>query len=113
MTNCHKLFHDDLGLRGTCFHFSSSDDGYFTTTASAQAKGGEWKVEAVSISKYHGLRSATPQTVLRTMPLEAKFKGVPDMVREGEILTSFNLTMRNNMPIKINVSSKVIIFWYV
>ena len=57
------------------------------------------------MSPYHGLRGASSKSVLRTLPLEVRLTGLPESVKREEILTSINVTIRNNMPIKVNVTT--------
>ena len=81
-----------------------SDDGYYATWQVAPRDGGQWSIEAVSLSQYHGLRAASPKSVLRTIPLNVDFDGLPSTVKRDEVLPQMNITLRSNMPVDVNVS---------
>ena len=84
-------------------HFLYSEDGFYATWIRAPLEGGQWSVEAVSLSPFHGLRMAQPQPLLRTKPIHVQIDGIPALVRRGEILTNLTLRTRNNMPIPLKV----------
>ena len=85
--------------------FFCSEDGFYTTWVKAPREGGQWSVEAVSLSPFHGLRMAQPQPLLRTKPIHVQIDGIPALVRRGEILTNLTLRTRNNMPIPVKVNN--------
>ena len=85
------------------FPFAYSEDGFYATWIKAPLEGGQWSVEAVSLSPFHGMRMAQPQPLLRTKPIHLQIEGIPTTMRRGEILANFTLMARNNMPISLQV----------
>ena len=85
------------------FFFAYSEDGFYATWIKAPLEGGQWSVEAVSLSPFHGMRMAQPQPLLRTKPIHLRIEGIPTTMRRGEILANFTLMARNNMPISLQV----------
>ena len=83
--------------------FAYSEDGFYATWIKAPLEGGQWSVEAVSLSPFHGMRMAQPQPLLRTKPIHLRIEGIPTTMRRGEILANFTLMARNNMPISLQV----------
>ncbi len=94
----HVSFANQINIQ-----FSFSEDGFYTTYADAPEEGGEWIVEAMSMSPFHGLRLAQPQKILRTKPIEVGINGLAASIRRGEILSNVNVVTRNNMPIPLQV----------
>ena len=84
-------------------HYYCSEDGFYATWIKAPLEGGQWSVEAVSLSPFHGLRKAQPQPLLRTKPLVVGLEGLPYSIRRGEILPHVAIVTRNNMPIPLQV----------
>ena len=95
----------EISLAAASFfqHYYYSEDGFYATWIKAPLEGGQWSVEAVSLSPFHGLRMAQPQPLLRTKPIHVQIDGIPALVRRGEILTNLTLRTRNNMPIPLKV----------
>ena len=85
------------------FFFAYSEDGFYATWIKAPLEGGQWSVEAVSLSPFHGMRMAQPQPLLRTKPIQVRIDGIPVSVRRGETLAKFSVMARNNMPISLQV----------
>ena len=83
--------------------FAYSEDGFYATWIKAPLEGGQWSVEAVSLSPFHGMRMAQPQPLLRTKPIQVRIDGIPVSVRRGETLAKFSVMARNNMPISLQV----------
>ena len=88
-----------------CFLFSVfySEDGFYTTWVKAPSEGGQWSVEAVSMSPFHGLRKAQSQPLLRTMPISVAIEGIPSSLKRAEILRNVTIRTRNNMPVPMQV----------
>jgi len=82
----------------------ASEDGFYATWIKAPLEGGQWSVEAVSLSPFHGMRMAQPQPLLRTKPIHLRIEGIPTTMRRGEILANFTLMARNNMPISLQLT---------
>ena len=85
------------------FLFPCSEDGFYATWIKAPLEGGQWSVEAISLSPFHGMRMAQPQPLLRTKPIHVKIDGIPISVRRGETVTNFTVMVHNNMPISLQV----------
>jgi hypothetical protein len=51
----------------------------------APASGGQWTVEAISVSPLHGLRVSKPRPIRRTRPVDIVILGLPEAVRRGEV----------------------------
>ena len=83
-----------------CFY---SEDGFYTTWVKAPSEGGQWSVEAVSMSPFHGLRKAQSQPLLRTMPISVAIGGIPRSLKRAEILRNVTIRTRNNMPVPMQV----------
>ena len=83
-----------------CFY---SEDGFYTTWVKAPSEGGQWSVEAVSMSPFHGLRKAQSQPLLRTMPISVAIEGIPSSLKRAEILRNVTIRTRNNMPVPMQV----------
>ena len=83
--------------------FFCSEDGFYTTWVKAPREGGQWSVEAVSLSPFHGLRMAQTQPLLRTIPVYVAVGGIPTSLKRGEILTNVTIRTRNNMPVPMKV----------
>ena len=80
-----------------------SEDGFYTTWVKAPSEGGQWSVEAVSLSPFHGLRMAQPQPLLRTIPVNVAIDGISTSLKRGEILKNVTIRTRNNMPVLMKV----------
>ena len=80
-----------------------SEDGFYATWIKSPLDGGQWAVEAVSLSPFHGLRMAQSQPLLRTKPIHVQIDGIPATLRRGEILNNLTILTRNNMPIPLQV----------
>ena len=92
-------------INNTPFSFCRfSEDGFYATWVRAPLEGGQWSVEAVSLSPFHGLRRAQPQPLLRTKPIHVQIHGLPNSLRRGEILANLTVSTRNNMPIPLQVN---------
>ena len=85
------------------FLYSCSEDGFYATWIKAPLEGGQWLVEAISLSPFHGMRMAQPQTLLRTKPVFVKIDGIPASICRGESIANFTVMLRNNMPIPLQV----------
>ena len=83
--------------------FFCSEDGFYTTWVKAPREGGQWSVEAVSLSPFHGLRMAQTQPLLRTIPVYVAIGGIPTSLKRGEILRNVTIRTRNNMPVPMKV----------
>ena len=83
--------------------FACSEDGFYATWIKAPLEGGQWSVEAISLSPFHGMRMAQPQPLLRTKPINVRIDGIPISVRRGENVANFTVMARNNMPIPLQV----------
>ena len=99
-----KITQKDIYLK-VCFLFSVfySEDGFYTTWVKAPSEGGQWSVEAVSMSPFHGLRKAQSQPLLRTMPISVAIEGIPSSLKRAEILRNVTIRTRNNMPVPMQV----------
>ena len=90
-----------------CFY---SEDGFYTTWVKAPSEGGQWSVEAVSMSPFHGLRKAQSQPLLRTMPISVAIEGIPSSLKRAEILRNVTIRTRNNMPVPMQVRTHSTIY---
>ena len=101
----------DIYLK-VCFLFSVfySEDGFYTTWVKAPSEGGQWSVEAVSMSPFHGLRKAQSQPLLRTMPISVAIEGIPSSLKRAEILRNVTIRTRNNMPVPMQVRTHSTIY---
>ena len=99
-----KITQKDIYLK-VCFLFSVfySEDGFYTTWVKAPSEGGQWSVEAVSMSPFHGLRKAQSQPLLRTIPVNVAIDGISTSLKRGEILKNVTIRTRNNMPVLMKV----------
>jgi hypothetical protein len=60
-------------------------------------------VEAISVSPLHGLRVSRPKTIRRTRPVDFKILGVPQSAKRNEVLKDVTVSIRNNMPVELQV----------
>ena len=106
-----KITQKDIYLK-VCFLFSVfySEDGFYTTWVKAPSEGGQWSVEAVSMSPFHGLRKAQSQPLLRTMPISVAIEGIPSSLKRAEILRNVTIRTRNNMPVPMQVRTHSTIY---
>ena len=105
----HPFFvkiHNTLSLKQ---HFPFySEDGFYSAAFRAPASGGQWNVEAISVSPLHGLRVSKTRSVRRTRPLDIIVTGVPLSVKRNETIRDVTVAVRNNMPVPMQVSHIVI-----
>ena len=85
-----------------------SEDGFYSATFRAPTSGGQWNVEAISVSPLHGLRVSKTRSVRRTRPLDLLVTGVPVSVKRNETIRDVTVAVRNNMPVPMQVSKIVI-----
>ena len=85
-----------------------SEDGFYSAAFRAPASGGQWNVEAISVSPLHGLRVSKTRSVRRTRPLDIIVTGVPVSVKRNETIRDVTVAVRNNMPVPMQVSHIVI-----
>lgn len=83
---------------------NTSEDGFFTTWVKAPVMGGQWTVEAASLSPFHGLRLAEARSLLRTKPIHVHLVGLPPIFRRGEVLPQVGASIRNNMPVPLQLT---------
>lgn len=60
-------------------------------------------MEAISVSPLHGLRVSRPKSVRRTRPVDFELTGVPESAKRSEVLKEVAVSMRNNMPVLMQV----------
>ena len=80
-----------------------SEDGFYSAGFRAPATGGQWTIEAISVSPLHGLRVSRPRSIRRTRPIDFQIQGVPDSAKRSEIIKDMSVVIRSNMPVELQV----------